>query len=159
MNGFRITALSFFLSPVAFGATVAVIDSGVDYKHQDLSPRIWTNPGETAANQLDDDDDGYIDDVYGWNFADQNNEIIDYQYLNTFSDDCYKYFAIQGKVLLGTATDEDKAWIASKRDDQTFMSDLETFANFVHGTHVAGIASTSRSTERLIAAKIIPTKT
>lgn len=47
---------------------VAVIDSGVDIDHEDLKNIIWTNPGETAGNGVDDDMNGYIDDIHGWNF-------------------------------------------------------------------------------------------
>ncbi|MFK7807341.1 MAG: S8 family peptidase [Saprospiraceae bacterium] len=47
---------------------VAVIDSGVDYKHEDLKDIMWVNPGEIAGNGIDDDKNGYIDDVHGWNF-------------------------------------------------------------------------------------------
>lgn len=56
---------------------VAVIDSGVDVEHEDLKAQIWNNPGETgsdesgsdkATNGVDDDKNGYIDDVHGWNF-------------------------------------------------------------------------------------------
>jgi subtilisin family serine protease len=47
---------------------VAVIDDGVDIKHPDFVGRIWTNEGETAGNGIDDDGNGYIDDVHGWNF-------------------------------------------------------------------------------------------
>lgn len=47
---------------------VAVIDSGVDHNHEDLKDVMWKNPGETAGNGVDDDKNGYIDDVYGWNF-------------------------------------------------------------------------------------------
>jgi subtilisin family serine protease len=46
---------------------VAVIDTGVRYTHQDLAANIWTNPGETPANGIDDDGNGYVDDVYGMN--------------------------------------------------------------------------------------------
>ncbi len=48
--------------------TVAVIDSGVDYEHEDLKPVMWKNPGETPGNGKDDDGNGYIDDIHGWNF-------------------------------------------------------------------------------------------
>jgi len=47
---------------------VAVIDSGIDIEHEDLKDVIWTNPKEIAGNGKDDDNNGYIDDVHGWNF-------------------------------------------------------------------------------------------
>src|SRR6201989_2870837 len=47
---------------------VAVIDSGVDTLHEDLKDILWTNPKEIPGNGIDDDHNGYIDDVHGWNF-------------------------------------------------------------------------------------------
>ena len=47
---------------------VAVIDSGVDTTHEDLKNNLWKNPKEIPGNGIDDDKNGYIDDVYGWNF-------------------------------------------------------------------------------------------
>jgi subtilisin family serine protease len=47
---------------------VGVIDTGVDYKHPDLAANIWTNPGEIPDNGIDDDGNGYVDDVHGYNF-------------------------------------------------------------------------------------------
>tara|TARA_R110001599_G_scaffold27174_2_gene95712 strand:+ start:5248 stop:6876 length:1629 start_codon:yes stop_codon:yes gene_type:complete len=47
---------------------VAVIDSGIDIEHEDLKDVIWTNPREIPNNGIDDDNNGYIDDVHGWNF-------------------------------------------------------------------------------------------
>jgi subtilisin family serine protease len=47
---------------------VAVIDSGVDIEHEDLKGRIWVNEDEIAGNGIDDDNNGYIDDVNGWNY-------------------------------------------------------------------------------------------
>ncbi len=47
---------------------VAVIDSGIDTTHEDLKPILWTNPGEIPGNGIDDDKNGYVDDVHGWNF-------------------------------------------------------------------------------------------
>ncbi len=48
--------------------TVAVIDSGIDTLHEDLKPVMWTNPKEIPGNGKDDDKNGYIDDIHGWNF-------------------------------------------------------------------------------------------
>ncbi|MEH1915403.1 S8 family peptidase [Nostoc sp.] len=59
------------------GVVVAVVDTGVDYNHEDLTNNIWTNTKEIAGNGIDDDGNGYIDDNYGWNFADQNNNTLD----------------------------------------------------------------------------------
>ena len=47
---------------------VAVIDGGVDPLHEDLQDVMWNNPGEIPNNGKDDDGNGYVDDVYGWNF-------------------------------------------------------------------------------------------
>lgn len=47
---------------------VGVLDSGVDFKHEDLKDVMWTNPGEIAGNGIDDDKNGYVDDIHGWNF-------------------------------------------------------------------------------------------
>ena len=48
---------------------VAVIDSGIDTAQEDLKANLWRNPGEINGNGIDDDKNGYIDDVYGWNFC------------------------------------------------------------------------------------------
>src|ERR1700722_15919136 len=47
---------------------VAVIDSGIDTLHEDLKSILWTNPKEIPGNGIDDDGNGYVDDVHGWNF-------------------------------------------------------------------------------------------
>ena len=47
---------------------VAVIDSGVDVEHEDLKDIMWTNPDEIPGNGIDDDNNGYVDDIHGWNF-------------------------------------------------------------------------------------------
>lgn len=56
---------------------VAVIDTGIDYTHPDLKANIWTNPGEIAGNGIDDDKNGYVDDIHGWDFANHDNDPMD----------------------------------------------------------------------------------
>lgn len=56
---------------------VGIIDEGIDYTHPDLAANIWTNPGEVAANGVDDDANGYIDDIHGWDFFNNDNSIFD----------------------------------------------------------------------------------
>ncbi len=52
---------------------IAVLDTGVEMWHEDLAGGIWTNPGEIADNGVDDDRNGFVDDVHGWDFADDDN--------------------------------------------------------------------------------------
>lgn len=52
---------------------VAIIDSGIDIEHEDLQGKIWTNTDEIPGNGIDDDNNGYIDDVHGWNFLGNAN--------------------------------------------------------------------------------------
>ncbi|MCE0494868.1 S8 family serine peptidase [Vibrio salinus] len=56
---------------------VAVIDTGVDYNHNDLNENVWINPGEIAGNGIDDDGNGYIDDIYGYDFFSNDSNPID----------------------------------------------------------------------------------
>jgi subtilisin family serine protease len=58
---------------------VAVIDGGTDFNHEDLKDVIWTNPGEIPDNGIDDDHNGYIDDVHGWSFLGGKNGDINYE--------------------------------------------------------------------------------
>ena len=59
------------------GTVVGVIDEGIDVRHPDLRDNIWTNPGEIAGNQLDDDRNGYVDDVNGYDFANNDSSVYD----------------------------------------------------------------------------------
>lgn len=65
---------------------VAVIDTGIDANHEDLKDNLWVNPGESgidshgkdkASNGIDDDGNGFIDDIHGWNFVSNNNKLDD----------------------------------------------------------------------------------
>ena len=57
---------------------VAIIDTGIDYQHPDLQEQMWTNPNEIPDNKFDDDGNGYIDDIYGWDFVHNDASICDY---------------------------------------------------------------------------------
>jgi subtilisin family serine protease len=63
------------------GIVIAVVDTGVDYNHPDLSGGVWTNAREVSGNSLDDDNNGYVDDIRGWDFASSTRVIC-------FGGDC-----------------------------------------------------------------------
>ncbi|CAJ1349270.1 unnamed protein product [Effrenium voratum] len=56
---------------------IAVIDTGVDYNHEDLRNQMWTNPGEIPGDGIDNDGNGFVDDVYGYNFYGDNGDPMD----------------------------------------------------------------------------------
>jgi len=59
------------------GVIVAVLDSGIDYDHPDLSANLWTNDGEIPGNEVDDDANGFVDDDRGWDFFNGDNDPFD----------------------------------------------------------------------------------
>lgn len=146
------------LSANAFGSTIAIIDSGTDMLHKEIYPQAWFNPVDTAGNDRDEDRNGYPDDVHGWNFAEANNKVIDYSYLGRLNDDIRKFFEIQERMMRGTASDDDLAWLRKMIEDQDFIKSLQVYGNFMHGTHVAGISAKLAPEAKVLAVKLIPTE-
>lgn len=68
---------------------VAVIDTGVDYMHPDLADNMWVNKGEIPDDKIDNDNNGYVDDIYGWDFYNNDNTVCHYQYSKKYK----KYLA------------------------------------------------------------------
>ncbi len=151
-----IFALALPLSAQA--ATVAIIDSGTDMLHQDIAPQAWVNPGEIARNDRDEDGNGYQDDIHGWNFAEGNSEVIDYSYLGTLTQDIRRFFGVQTDLMLGTVSEEDLAWARTMIQDEEFIKQISIYGNFMHGTHVGGIALKPTPESKLLAVKLIPTE-
>lgn len=65
------------LNPGSNNIIVAIIDTGVDYTHEDLLPNMWRNTKEIPNNNIDDDNNGYVDDIVGWDFLDNDNKPYD----------------------------------------------------------------------------------
>ncbi len=65
------------INPGSNNIIVAVIDTGVDYTHEDLVANMWRNPKEIPDNQIDDDHNGFVDDIVGWDFLDNDNKPFD----------------------------------------------------------------------------------
>ena len=56
---------------------IAIIDTGLDYNHQDITSNAWTNPGEIQGNGQDDDGNGYVDDIHGYDFSNNDSDPYD----------------------------------------------------------------------------------
>jgi hypothetical protein len=110
----------------ANASTIAIVDSGTDYRHVKFSAQYLKNAVDNSNNGVDEDKNGYIDDVLGWSFAEQNNQVIDFSYLGKFSPDVPKFFEVQARILEGTASEEDKNWMKAKRGDEEFIKHRST---------------------------------
>ena len=142
----------------AQAATIAIVDSGNDMLHKDLASKSWKNMVEIEANDRDEDKNGYPDDMHGWNFAESNNQLIDYSYSWSNTADVRRFFDIQLKSFLGTLTQEDREWANAKLKDEKFIKDISVFGNWMHGTHVGGIAAKASADAKLLGVKLIPTE-
>lgn len=159
MKKSQIMAFGLLLSlSTANAANIAIVDSGNDFEHKDLKAKAWINPIEIAGNDRDEDKNGYPDDINGWNFAESNNMLIDYSYDWSDTPDVRRFFDIQLKSFLGTLTKEDRDWANAKLKEEKFIKDITIYGNYMHGTHVTGIAAKFSAENKLIGAKLIPTE-
>lgn len=102
---------------------VAVIDSGVDTLHEDLKPILWKNAKEIPGNGIDDDKNGYIDDIYGWNFLGgrdgRNVDQDSYEAARVYHKFKEKWEA-KGNVNLSTLSPEEafeyQSWVRAKQE-------------------------------------------
>jgi len=101
---------------------VAVIDSGVDTLHEDLKDVLWRNPNEIPGNGIDDDKNGYVDDIYGWNFIggkDGRNVTVDsYERDRVYHQykDKYEGKEIDPKSLSKDEADIYEMWLKTKAE-------------------------------------------
>ncbi len=159
MKKSQLVGLGLFLAVnVASAANIAIVDSGNDFEHKDLKAKAWINPIEIPNNDRDEDKNGYPDDVNGWNFAESNNILIDYSYAWSDTPDVRKFFDIQLKSFLGTITKEEKEWANTILKDEKFIKEITVYGNYMHGTHVTGIAAKFSRDAKMIGIKLIPTE-
>lgn len=90
---------------------VAVIDSGVDVEHEDLKDIMWVNPGEIPNNGKDDDGNGYIDDIHGWNFIGGKNG----EHVNHDTYEITRLYKMYSDEFDGMSKDEVRGRKAKKR--------------------------------------------
>jgi subtilisin family serine protease len=92
---------------------VAIIDSGVDIEHEDLRDNIWTNEDEIPGNGIDDDKNGYVDDIHGWNFIggkDGNVDADTYEVTREYARLKPKYENVEEKDVSKKNRDEYAYW-------------------------------------------------
>jgi len=94
---------------------VAVIDSGIDTAHEDLKHILWTNTGEIPGNGIDDDGNGYVDDIHGWNFLGNKNGVNLKKDIDERSRLYYRYKNMFfGKNINVDSLNDTEKWIYSQ---------------------------------------------
>lgn len=113
---------------------VAVIDSGIDIEHEDLKDIIWTNEREIPGNGLDDDKNGYVDDIHGWNFIGGKNGNVDedtYEVTREYARLKPKYENFDEKKLTKKNRDEYAYWKKVKEKyDRDFAHNKEQYDQY-----------------------------
>jgi subtilisin family serine protease len=106
---------------------VAVIDSGIDTLHEDLQSVLWTNPKEIPYNGIDDDKNGYIDDVHGWNFLGgkdgRNVKKDSYEAARVFNKLKLKFDQLTVDESKLTETEKNE-WATFKKTKQRLVGDI-----------------------------------
>ncbi|MBR5385079.1 MAG: S8 family serine peptidase [Bacteroidales bacterium] len=119
---------------------VAVIDQGVKFDHEDLAANMWRNPGEIPDNGIDDDGNGYVDDVYGYNFIDNNGTI-------TFSEENSHGTHVAGTISAVNNNGIGVNGIAggSGNQDGVRIMTLQTLGTAANGTSGGGLGASARA--------------
>jgi cell wall-associated protease len=98
---------------------VAVIDGGIDTLHEDLKPILWRNPKEIPSNGIDDDKNGYVDDIYGWNFIGgkdgRNVKEDSYEAARVYHKFKNKYAIKAPETTVGFNQEEYEMWLKAKK--------------------------------------------
>jgi subtilisin family serine protease len=113
---------------------VAVIDSGVDIEHDDLKDRIWVNEKEIPYNGIDDDNNGYVDDIHGWGFLGNkegsNIETETYEFVRIFRelDPVFNKVSLEADVPAGQM-DNYKLYLKVKSEYENVLAEQTALSN------------------------------
>jgi subtilisin family serine protease len=149
----------------AQASKVAIVDSGTDFEHELLRGHEFVNPNEVAGNHLDDDKNGKVDDMVGWNFVDSYNRVFFRDQLPFYNPIVYPLITVIGHKQAGVNTaDEDTFWEENVTkltpiQKQNLGNHLNSFGQFAHSTHCSGIIAKQDPKAQLISLRVFPDQT
>jgi subtilisin family serine protease len=144
-------------------AVISVWDSGVDISLFNHPSQLWTNPGEIPDNGLDDDGNGFVDDIHGigWSLHSDKEAGLLFPISEFPRDEAHLQSQMKGLGDIQSSVDSPQASalrkeLAALQQDQVqgFMESLNIYGNYSHGTHVAGIALQDNPFARLLVARM-----
>ena len=158
-----VAALTMNVSPVqaAKPVNVLVIDSGSDFTHTALKP--LANPNKAELNgkvNVDDDGNGYVDDVYGWNFVENNSTLVNLEDTPPEYDRVLKVMQYINKMQQSgqeAFTQEEWSWLIKNYNDPKLAPWINFCGGWAHGTHCAGIITSNNKNVKMNAIRHIPT--
>lgn len=156
-------SLSFSYSPVQASekVNVLVIDSGSDFTHDALKPLAFPNALELNGKAgVDDDNNGYADDIFGWNFVDNSATLVNLSDTPPDYDRVLRCMELLGKLQAygkEGLTAEEYNYLVKNYQDKQFWAWVGFTGGWAHGTHCAGIVSTQNDGVNLNAIKHIQT--
>lgn len=140
----------------ANAARVAVTDSGTDFSHELLKNQILINDKEIAGNRVDDDRNGKVDDVMGWNFVDDYSRVFFPEHLQYVDEKVFKFMEVIARVQAGTKTKDDELFWKENVTDLTpekkaaLAARLNFYGQYAHSTHVSGIIASIAKNSKIM---------
>ena len=140
---------------------VLVVDSGSDFTHKTLKPAANPNKAELNGKaKADDDKNGYVDDVYGWNFVENNNVLVNLEDTPPDYDTVLKVMEYINRMQQSGKEDftqEEWEWLVKHYNDKELSPWVAFVGGWAHGTHCAGIIAQDNKAVQLNAIRHIPT--
>ena len=163
MNKFSVIALSLLIAVGAQASHVAVVDSGTDFGHEWLQNRTWVNTKEVAGNLVDDDRNGKVDDVVGWDFTANYGQIFFPEHLYSLDTaKLFKLFEVIGRIQSETDTAADRKYLDEnvrnlpKDQKDALIAQLNFYGQYAHSTHVSGIVALMAPQAKIMSARVFP---
>lgn len=129
----------FFSSPILAKTTIAVFDNQINIDHPQLKENIFKNNQE-IMNSFDDDQNGYIDDLLGWNFLKNRGYQFQTHESQSFPKEVFDYYELKAKKNLGTISEVEEVLLKTISRDKEVMQQKKLFTKYAHGTHIACLA-------------------
>lgn len=132
---------------------IGSFDTQFDISHEALQGKMWVNSAEIPDDGIDNDQNGYVDDIHGWNFADNNSTLFEAD-LNIFNVQNILYGEYTMRRRAGVATTLELEWL--EQHDSTLGPYHRPYITYLHGTSSASVNTRNTKNTKVIGLRISP---